>query len=67
MISGTVKSFNSAGGFGFVVPHDLSPDVFVHFSAIEITGQRKLTEGQRVIFYAMSGAFVPYTARVRPI
>jgi CspA family cold shock protein len=59
MSNGTAKLFNSARGFGFIVPDDLSPEVFVHFSAIEISGHRELTEGQRGTFDAVSGAIAP--------
>jgi cold shock protein len=65
MVHGTVKWFNSSGGFGFIVPDDLSADVFVHFSSIEVSGYRELTKGQRVTFDAVSGAIGLYTTRVR--
>jgi cold shock protein len=64
MTHGTVKWFNSARGFGFIVPDDLSADVFVHFSSIEISGYRELTKGQRVTFDAVSGGIGRYTTRV---
>jgi cold shock protein len=47
--TGTVKFFNAEKGFGFISRPD-GDDVFVHFSAIEGTGYRSLTEGQQVEF-----------------
>lgn len=50
MMTGTVKWFDDAKGYGFITPEDGSKDVFVHFSAINGSGFRSLTEGQRVEF-----------------
>jgi CspA family cold shock protein len=49
-ITGTVKFFNSAKGFGFITPEDGSKDVFVHATAIEQAGLPMLNEGDRVTF-----------------
>lgn len=49
-ISGTVKFFNGAKGFGFIAPEDGSKDVFVHASALEASGIRSLDEGDKVTF-----------------
>jgi len=49
-ITGTVKFFNSAKGFGFISPDAGGKDVFVHATAVEQAGMRALTEGQRVSF-----------------
>ena len=48
-VSGTVKWFNGAKGFGFIA-REGGDDVFVHFSAIQGDGFRNLEEGQRVEF-----------------
>jgi CspA family cold shock protein len=50
MTIGTVKFFNSSKGFGFIAPEDGGKDVFVHSSAVEMSGMRVLAEGQRVSF-----------------
>lgn len=50
MNNGTVKWFNAEKGYGFISNDDGSGDVFVHFSAIQGTGFRKLEEGQKVTF-----------------
>lgn len=49
-ISGTVKFFNGAKGFGFITPEDGSKDVFVHATALESAGLRTLNEGDKVSF-----------------
>jgi len=48
-ITGTVKWFNSAKGYGFIA-HEGGKDVFVHFSAIQTEGYRSLNEGEQVEF-----------------
>jgi CspA family cold shock protein len=50
MITGTVKFFNNAKGFGFIQPDDGSKDVFVHISAVERAGLATLNEKQKVSF-----------------
>jgi CspA family cold shock protein len=49
-LTGTVKFFNSAKGFGFITPEDGSKDVFVHATAVEAAGLRTLNEGDKVTF-----------------
>ena len=49
-LTGTVKFFNSAKGFGFITPEDGSKDVFVHATAVEQAGLPMLNEGERVTF-----------------
>ncbi len=49
-ITGTVKFFNGAKGFGFIAPEDGSKDVFVHASALEKAGIQSLNEGDKVSF-----------------
>jgi CspA family cold shock protein len=48
-IVGTVKWFSSVKGYGFLTREE-GDDVFVHYSAIQSEGFRKLEEGQRVEF-----------------
>jgi CspA family cold shock protein len=51
---GTVKWFNAEKGYGFIST-DPGPDVFVHYSAIEMPGFRTLAEGDRVSFEIVPG------------
>ncbi|MFN3741524.1 MAG: cold-shock protein [Anaerolineales bacterium] len=62
-IVGTVKWFNAEKGYGFIAREN-GPDVFVHYSAIQSDGFRKLEEGQRVEFSVEQGAKGPQAARV---
>ncbi len=48
--TGTVKWFNQAKGFGFILPDGGGADVFVHISALTKAGVQSLGEGQRVTF-----------------
>jgi CspA family cold shock protein len=50
MTIGTVKFFNTSKGFGFIAPEGGGKDVFVHATAVEQSGLRSLSEGQRVSF-----------------
>ena len=55
MATGTVKWFNESKGFGFLSQDDGGADVFVHFSVIQGTGFKTLTEGQPVSFEVENG------------
>lgn len=50
MLTGRVKWFNDAKGYGFIEQPDGGEDVFVHFSAITMDGFKTLTEGEEVEF-----------------
>lgn len=54
MAVGTVKWFNAEKGYGFIAT-DGGPDVFVHYSAIDMSGFRTLDEGDRVEFEVKAG------------
>ncbi len=64
MVTGTVKWFNEAKGYGFISPQDGSSDVFVHFSAIEGGGFKTLQEGQTVSYDVENGPKGPQAVRV---
>jgi CspA family cold shock protein len=55
MPSGTVKWFDVAKGYGFITPDDGSEDLFIHFSAIDISGFKTLKPGQQVCFDVAMG------------
>ncbi|MEJ2732021.1 MAG: cold-shock protein [Anaerolineae bacterium] len=53
-VTGTVKWFNGAKGYGFIA-REGAEDVFVHYSAIQGEGFRNLEEGQSVEFNVEQG------------
>ncbi|MBI4572337.1 MAG: cold shock domain-containing protein [candidate division NC10 bacterium] len=53
-LTGKVKWFNDAKGYGFIERPD-GDDVFVHYTAIQGTGVRSLSEGQEVEFEVVDG------------
>jgi CspA family cold shock protein len=48
--TGVVKWFNPGKGYGFIAPETGGDDIFVHISAVQKAGLRKLNEGERVRF-----------------
>ena len=54
-VTGVVKWFNNAKGFGFITMADRDDDIFVHFRAIQGDGYRSLAEGQEVEFALVEG------------
>ena len=67
MAQGTVKWFNSEKGYGFIAPSDGTPDVFVHYSAIQSDGYKTLDEGATVEFDVTQGQKGPQAENVRPV
>ena len=64
--AGTVKWFNSEKGYGFI-SREAGPDVFVHYSSIQMDGYRNLEEGQRVQFEVGPGKKGEEAQDVRPV
>jgi CspA family cold shock protein len=67
MSTGTVKWFNDAKGFGFITPADGGKDLFAHFSSIQGSGHRTLSENQKVQFEVAQGPKGPHAINIRPL
>jgi CspA family cold shock protein len=65
-ITGKVKWFNNAKGYGFI-ERDGGSDVFVHYSAIQGNGFRSLEEGQTVEFEIVDGPKGPQAGNVTKV
>ena len=65
-ITGKVKWFNNAKGYGFI-ERESGSDVFVHFSAIQGNGFKSLAVGARVSFDVVQGQKGLQSANVRVI
>ncbi len=63
MITGKVKWFNDAKGYGFI-ELEQGRDVFVHYSVIDSQGYKSLREGQEVVFELESGPKGDHAVRV---
>lgn len=55
MSTGQVKWFNSAKGFGFILPDGGGDDLFAHYSSIGMDGYKTLKAGQSVSFDVVKG------------
>ncbi|WP_339512005.1 cold shock domain-containing protein CspD [Pseudomonas sp. RL_15y_Pfl2_60] len=55
MLSGKVKWFNNAKGYGFIVADGGDEDLFAHYSAIQMDGYKTLKAGQPVSFDIIQG------------
>ena len=52
-VSGTIKWFDVAKGFGFIVPDDGTPDVLLHVTCLRRDGFQTAYEGARVVCEAV--------------
>ncbi len=67
MALGTVKWFNDAKGFGFIEPEGGGPDVFAHFSAVQMEGFRTLKQGARVSYELVQGPKGNLAQNIQPV
>ena len=63
-VSGKVKRFDAERGFGFIIRDDTNEDLFVHKSAIEMSGP--LNPGDEVEFNVVLGRKGPMASYVTP-
>ena len=63
-MTGKVKWFNAAKGYGFITGDD-GKEVFVHFSAILVDGFKTLHEGQAVEYDVNDGPKGPHATNVK--
>lgn len=66
MAKGIVKWFDDKKGYGFI-ENDDGGEVFVHHSAIKMSGFKTLAEGDRVTFDIEQGRKGPAAANVSRI
>ena len=64
--TGQVRWFSGEKGYGFIVPSDGGPDVFVRHSAIETNGFRTLQENEQVTYDLGDDGRGPRALQVRP-
>ena len=66
MVTGKVKWFNDAKGFGFITPDQGGTDLFAHFSQINASGFKTLKEGQPVSFEVVMGPKGEQASNIQP-
>ena len=59
MASGTVKWFNRASGYGFIVPDDGGHDLYVRTGSIDGASLATLSAGERVEFETRAAGMGP--------
>jgi CspA family cold shock protein len=67
MAIGTVKWFNAAKGFGFIVPQDGGKDVFVHITAVQKAGLAGLNENQKLSYDVVTERGKAAAANLKPL
>ena len=67
MPTGSVKWFNNAKGYGFIVADEGSEDLFAHYSAITMDGYKTLKAGQKVSFDIINGDKGLHAVNIKPV
>lgn len=67
MLSGKVKWFNNAKGYGFVLAEGRDEDLFAHYSAIQMEGYKTLKAGQPVQFEIIQGPKGLHAVNITPL
>ena len=65
-LRGRVKWFNNQKGYGFIV-REGDPDIFVHYSAVQMEGYRTLRQGDEVCFQMEQGTKGLHATNVVPM
>lgn len=66
-MSGKVKWFNNAKGYGFILAAGRDEDLFAHYSAIKMEGYKTLKAGQSVTFEVIQGPKGLHAVNIAPI
>lgn len=66
MARGTVKWFNNAKGYGFIIPDEGGDDLFVHYSYVNMEGYRTLKACQRVEYDTQEAPKGLHAVNIRP-
>jgi len=66
-MSGKVKWFNNAKGYGFILASGREEDLFAHYSAINMDGYKTLKAGQPVTFDVIQGPKGLHAVNIRPV
>tara|TARA_R110001592_G_scaffold116059_1_gene316942 strand:- start:81035 stop:81307 length:273 start_codon:yes stop_codon:yes gene_type:complete len=67
MPTGTVKWFNNAKGYGFILSSDGVSDIFAHYSAITMDGYKTLKAGQEVSYDLIEGEKGLHATNISPL
>ena len=67
MAVGTVKWFNNAKGYGFILPDGGGEDLFAHFSAIDMEGYKTLRAGDIVEYEVVEGPKGLHAENIRSV